>query len=566
MRPSAGTPGMPSDANHRFSGPPKLVVHEIEACVIHCAPKIARHRGGVHICSSFGMVIMTLQDHARGARGVARPTSGQNDNTIATNPMRDAEAAGHVPWHSAYRRAALVTDAIVLVIAVLLAEFIRFGLDVATTPGSSLTYTLLGIGIASLWWIALQLDGAADVRILGHGPSEYRRVLHASVMAFGLLAIATLLFKQDLSRGYLAIAFPVGLVGLLVSRKMLRIWLVRLRRRGGMMTNILVVGGARSAESIDTYFARHPEAGFRVTGVWVPDQADLKQRWLQSPDRFVPVLGSSRRLDDALRIADAGGVIVTDSEHLGHTGLKELTWELQAHRVELMVSPNVIDVATPRVTLRNVGSMPFLHLEKPQYEGATRWGKVLFDKAFAAAALVALSPLFVVAYIAIRCTSHGPVLYRSERIGVGGMPFEMLKFRSMVTDADLIKTKLQSDDSSVLFKIRDDPRVTQVGRVLRRYSIDELPQLLNVLRGEMSIVGPRPPLRSEVEQYDEGVGRRLLVKQGITGLWQVSGRSDLTWDDTVRLDLDYVENWSLLRDMRIIWMTVRAVLGSKGAY
>jgi exopolysaccharide biosynthesis polyprenyl glycosylphosphotransferase len=210
--------------------------------------------------------------------------------------------------------------------------------------------------------------------------------------------------------------------------------------------------------------------------------------------------------------------------------------------------------------------MPFLHLEKPQYEGATRWGKVVFDRTFAGAAVLALTPILIAAAIAVKVSSAGPVLYRSERIGVGGVPFEMLKFRSMVVDAEEIKQQLTSDTGGVLFKMKDDPRVTRVGRVLRRFSIDELPQLLNVLRGDMSIVGPRPPLRSEVEAYDEGVGRRLLVKQGITGLWQVSGRSDLSWDDTVRLDLDYVENWSLMRDVQIIWRTLRAVVRSDGAY
>jgi exopolysaccharide biosynthesis polyprenyl glycosylphosphotransferase len=280
----------------------------------------------------------------------------------------------------------------------------------------------------------------------------------------------------------------------------------------------------------------------------------------------VPVLGNTRSLNDALTLADAGAVFVTDTEHLGPNGLKDLTWNLQATGVDLMVSPNVVDVATPRITLRSVGAMPFLHLEKPQYEGATRWGKVVFDRTFATLALLLLSPVLLAAALAVKLTSSGPVLYRSERIGVGGVPFEMLKFRSMVNDADEVKAQLESDSDGVLFKMKNDPRVTKVGALLRRYSIDELPQLLNVLRGDMSIVGPRPPLRSEVEQYGEGVHRRLLVKQGITGLWQVSGRSDLSWEDAVRLDLDYVENWSLVRDIQIIWRTVKAVLLSDGAY
>lgn len=511
-------------------------------------------------------------DRATPTRHGARPTAGSHAepiSTAATQPLENAPITprpASAPWHHSYRRAVLVMDAIVLVLAVVLAELIRFGTEPVMPAGADITYTVLGVVIAAGWWLMLQFYGSTDERILGHGPDEYRKVAQASVMGFGVLAIVTLLLKQDLSRGYLAIAFPVGLAGLLFGRKALRTWLAKRRAAGAMTTNVLVVGGTRSAESIERYFSRHPAAGFRLTGVWVPDEPEMLNRWLDVPDRFVPVLGNSRKLAEAMAVADAGAVFVTDTEHLGPHGLKDLTWQLQGLDIDLMVSPNVVDVSTPRVTLRNVGAMPFLHLEEPQYEGATRWAKVLFDRAFAATALLCLSPLMVGAAVAVKLSSRGPVLYKSERIGVGGVPFQMLKFRSMVDDADRIKRELQSDSDGVLFKMKHDPRVTKVGAILRRYSIDELPQLLNVVRGEMSIVGPRPPLRSEVEAYDDGVGRRLLVKQGLTGLWQVSGRSDLSWDDTVRLDLDYVENWSLKRDMLIIWRTVRAVIKSDGAY
>lgn len=511
-------------------------------------------------------------DRATPTRRVSRSTTATPVDLISSAAAKPLENTpikprpASAPWHHSYRRAVLVMDAIVLVLAVLLAELIRFGTEPVMPAGADVTYTVLGVVIAAGWWLMLQFYGSTDERILGHGPDEYRKVAQASVMGFGVLAIVTLLLKQDLSRGYLAIAFPVGLAGLLFGRKALRTWLAKRRAAGAMTTNVLVMGGTRSAESIERYFSRHPAAGFRLTGVWVPDEPEMLNRWLDVPDRFVPVLGNSRKLAEAMAVADAGAVFVTDTEHLGPHGLKDLTWQLQGLDIDLMVSPNVVDVSTPRITLRNVGAMPFLHLEEPRYEGATRWGKVLFDRAFATAALIALSPVMITAALAVRLTSPGPVLYKSERIGVGGTPFEMLKFRSMVIDADQLKHQLTSDDDGLLFKMRDDPRVTRVGAFLRRYSIDELPQLINVLLGDMSIVGPRPPLRSEVEQYEEGVGRRLLVKQGITGLWQVSGRSDLSWEDTVRLDLDYVENWSLMRDVQIIWRTVRAVARSNGAY
>ena len=219
--------------------------------------------------------------------------------------------------------------------------------------------------------------------------------------------------------------------------------------------------------------------------------------------------------------------------------------------------------------MRPVAGLPLIHVEKPQYNGASRFGKTAFDLVFACAALLAVLPLFLVVAVLIKVTSRGPVFYRSERMGLDGTPFQMIKFRSMVQDADArIEDLLALNDSDggVLFKMREDPRVTAVGRVLRRLSIDELPQLFNVLRREMSIVGPRPPLRREVETYDGDVRRRLLVKPGLTGLWQVSGRSDLSWEEAVRLDLSYVENWSMTGDMLIVLKTIKAVASSDGAY
>ncbi len=492
-----------------------------------------------------------------------RPQHESTESTpIPNRPTR-------IPWHRSFRRAVLATDAIVLLASVLVAEFIRFGLDPNAPASASATYSVLGAVIAAGWWGMLQLYGAADERMLGHGAEEYRRVAQASVMGFGLLAIATLLLKQDLSRGYLAIAFPIGLTGLLVARKALRLWLVRQRRHGLMCTNVLVVGGHRSAASIERYFGRHPEAGFRLVGVWKPDAQNSEASSLTLPGRSVPVLGGELSIAQALDVTDSAAVFVTDTEHLGPNRLKDLTWELQAQNVELMVSPNVVDVAAPRISLRNIDAMPFLHLEKPQYENAARWGKVLFDRIGAALLICLTSPLLVAAAVAVWTTSRGPVFFKQERIGKDAEPFDMFKFRSMHVDADARLEELLREAGGTmvpLAKLKKDPRVTRVGSILRRYSIDELPQLFNVLSGKMSLVGPRPQRQFEVDLYDHVASRRLTVRPGMTGLWQVSGRSDLSWDDTVRLDTYYVENWSMVSDVTILWKTIRAVLGSSGAY
>jgi exopolysaccharide biosynthesis polyprenyl glycosylphosphotransferase len=260
---------------------------------------------------------------------------------------------------------------------------------------------------------------------------------------------------------------------------------------------------------------------------------------------------------------------LTSAAELGPEGIRDLSWQLEKLGVDLVVSPGIVDVAGPRLTVRPVGDLPLIHVDKPQYQGAKRFQKRAFDVCFSLLALLAASPVMIAAAVAVKVTSRGPVFYCAERIGLDGVPFRMIKFRSMVVDADrrLAEVAVLNDSvGGVLFKVRSDPRVTRVGRLLRRYSIDELPQFINVLRGDMSVVGPRPPLRREVETYDHRVRRRLLVRPGITGLWQVSGRSDLSWEDSARLDLSYVENWSMLSDLAIAARTVTVVCGGSGAY
>jgi exopolysaccharide biosynthesis polyprenyl glycosylphosphotransferase len=271
----------------------------------------------------------------------------------------------------------------------------------------------------------------------------------------------------------------------------------------------------------------------------------------------------------AIAESHADTVALTSAAELGPEGIRDLSWQLEKLGVDLVVSPGIVDVAGPRLTVRPAGDLPLIHVDKPRYQGAKRFQKRAFDVCFSLLALLAASPIMIVAAVAVKATSRGPVFYRSQRIGLDGVPFPMIKFRTMVQDADQRLAEVSGLNESVggvLFKIRKDPRITAVGRILRRYSIDELPQFINALRGEMSVVGPRPPLPGEVETYDHRVRRRLLVRPGITGLWQVSGRSDLSWDDSVRLDLSYVENWSMLSDLVIAAKTAWAVFGGSGAY
>lgn len=487
------------------------------------------------------------------------------------SPTIDEHVSPRARWHKSFVHHLFLTDLGVLVGAALLGALIKFGAEFRNFSFGPVTvsYWTFGAILAVGWSLALQAYRTRDVRILGTGAEEYRRLVRASVTYFGLVAIVSLVLKLDSSRGYLAITFPLGLAGLLFGRKLWRASLQRRRARGSMITSALVIGGIRSAEEIIRQFDRDASAGLRVTGVWIPDRESSTQNWVKVSGIETPVMGTERDLADALQITEADVVIVTDTEHLGHAGLKELAWDLEGRDVDLLVSPNVVDVSGSRIQLSAVGRLPLLSVEKPTYGDAAAWPKQVFDRFGAVVLIVAALPVLITASVAIKISSRGPILYRQERIGRDGRPFDMFKFRSMHQAADSKLAALLGEQGKVagpLAKIENDPRVTVVGRFIRRYSIDELPQLFNVLLGSMSLVGPRPQRQFEVDLYDHVAHRRLRVRPGMTGLWQVSGRSDLSWEDAIRLDTYYVENWSMTSDLLILWRTLRAVVSSDGAY
>jgi exopolysaccharide biosynthesis polyprenyl glycosylphosphotransferase len=331
------------------------------------------------------------------------------------------------------------------------------------------------------------------------------------------------------------------------------------RRRGACAHRVIVVGDLASVRGLIVSLARVPHAGFDVVGACIPGGLT------EVPEAGVPVLGDPSRA--AMAAADTGAdtVAVAGSGALGDDGLRRLAWSLEGSPIDLLVAPGLTEIAGPRVAIRPVDGVPLLQIDVPQFTGWRRLVKGAFDRLLGVALLVVLAIPFLVIALVIRLTSSGRAFYRQIRVGRGGQEFRIWKFRTMVDGADQIAVEA-NDADGLLFKLHDDPRLTRFGTVLRRWSIDELPQLFNVIRGEMSLVGPRPPVPSEVEQYPEDVQRRLLVKPGLTGLWQVSGRSDLPWDECVRLDLHYVENWSVTFDLVILARTVLAVGRRRGAY
>lgn len=498
-------------------------------------------------------------------RATARASATEVQPAVDTRPQA---VIARLRWQQRYATRLALTDSALVVSAVILAHQVRFG-AVPQTSGRESLYLAASSGlIAVCWLIALAALRTRSVRVIGAGVEEYRRVVVASLSTFGALAIAELLVKLEISRGYLAVALPVGTIGLLAGRWCNRRFVAAQRVAGRYRTAVLAVGDSSAATYLAVELMSDPSSGYHVVGIYLPGAQAGRDEYLTVADQPIPIIGDEVGALRAICDYGADTVALAGTGHLSVQQLRTLIWDLEPMGVDLMVSPGVVDVAPSRLVLRPISGIPLVQVEKPQYRGTERFQKRAFDFGFAACALMATAPILLISALLIKLTTKGPVFYRAERIGLDGKPFMMLKLRSMVADADQQFESLlaRNESDGVLFKIRDDPRITPVGRLLRRFSIDELPQFINVLRQEMSVVGPRPPLRREVEAYDRDVSRRLLVKPGITGLWQISGRSDLSWDKSVRLDLAYVDNWSMVGDLAIVAKTLRAVLERRGAY
>ena len=422
----------------------------------------------------------------------------------------------------------------------------------------------LAVFIVAGWVGLLAFFGTYRTHQLSSGVEEYKNVVNSSAVTAGFVGIACYLGKVPLSRGFFVLSFLIGIPLLLLGRVLLRRGLHAARRRGLFLHRVLVAGDLAHIDEIATIMHRESWLGYRVVGALRShDQGELETTTVG-----VRYVGEAVGAADAATRMRADAIIVAGGAFRSSVDLRRAQWALEDQHVQVIVAPSITDVSRERVTVRPVAGLPLVHLERPQGQEALRWAKRTFDLAGASLLLLLTSPLMLFAVLAIKRHDGGPVLFRQTRVGRDGGEFAMLKFRSMVTDAEALLAELspRNESDGVLFKMANDPRITRPGRWLRRSSIDELPQLLNVLRGEMSLVGPRPPLPSEVSRYDADVSRRLRVRPGITGLWQVSGRSDLSWEDTVRLDLYYVDNWSMLQDLTIMTRTLRAVCRSGGAY
>jgi exopolysaccharide biosynthesis polyprenyl glycosylphosphotransferase len=483
-------------------------------------------------------------------------------NTFDTDCRPEASGCSAVPrtraWTTTYLRQTAVVDGACALAAGVLAAQVEFGGE-RFLPVAYLGFTC---ALPVLWWASVLLAGGYDSRFIGLGSDEFRRVLNAAVSLIAGVAVLSYFAKLNLARGYTAVALPSVAISDLAGRYLLRKRLHRLRSSGSCTRRVIAVGHAVAVADLVTTLRRDSYHGLSVVATCLAgaDQADMVAD--------VPVVGELGSVTAAVGQFGADTVAVLACPEMDGRRLRELAWELEKTGTDLCVAPALLDVAGPRTTIRPVAGLPLLHVDHPELTGGKQAVKSAFDKAIAASALILLAPLFAAIALAIKFADQGPVFFRQTRVGKDGRTFSFYKFRTMVVDAEQRKPLLAAHNEAdgVLFKLRRDPRVTRPGSWLRRSSLDELPQLVNVLLGDMSLVGPRPALPEEAARYGDHMRRRLAVTPGITGLWQVSGRSDLPWEEAERLDLRYVENWSFALDLQILWKTGSAVIRGSGAY
>lgn len=450
----------------------------------------------------------------------------------------------------------MLTDAGMVAIAIGLGLLVS---SRASTWAIDPTLAIFGtpVVIGLLWLAMLALRGAYDQRFIGLGPEEVRRVVSATLYTFALVAGSSYIVRADISRAYAFISLPIGLILIISGRFAWRGWLYRQRGQKKFMNRTIIIGDGPAADELSQRLQQDTFAGYLVIDTY-PPLADTQDASL---DQWLTGLG--RELD----ATGAEAVAIAPSQVLTGEAVRQVAWYLEGRPVDLLIAPAMLEAGGARLSVRPAAGLPLLHLDEASLSRPQRFAKRSLDLMGALTGVVLLSPILLGCALWIRLTSKGPVIFRQVRIGRAGAPFTMLKFRTMVQDADARREALRMEHAKndPLFKLPDDPRITSAGRFLRRWSLDELPQLFNVISGSMSLVGPRPHPIDDVNRYEVVAYRRLALKPGMTGLWQVEGRSDLAWQEALQLDLYYVETWSLSGDLVLLARTIRAVAQGRGA-
>ncbi|MDX3567839.1 sugar transferase [Streptomyces sp. ID05-47C] len=476
-------------------------------------------------------------------------------------PANGAVSPPAIEWEQRYRRTVIINDTVTTSFVVAAIGNFFGARDAANWHEK---WGILAFGTELLVLGALAVSRAWSPAVLGQGAEEFRRLGRSLFTATVVLALGGIALTSRNIKLWIFVAIPAIALVTMTSRYVLRLWLHRQRKEGRCLRPVLAAGSPATVRDLINRTRKFPHLGWRVDAVCTTDGRGLDGDQLDG----VPVVGRLADVADHVRHDGYRVVAVTPDPHWSPDRLQRLAWNLEGSDAEMIVAPVLMEVAGPRLHVDAVLGIPLLRVSMPTFSGGRHAVKGVVDRMGAAILLVLFAPLMVCVALIVMVDSRGGAFYRQRRVGKDGREFTIVKFRTMVAGADRARDALadRNEGAGLLFKLRRDPRVTRVGAVLRRYSIDELPQLFNVLTGSMSLVGPRPPLPEESAAYGPVIRRRLLVKPGLTGLWQISGRSDLSWEEAVRLDLRYVEDWSLALDTVILWKTLRAVLYGQGAY
>ncbi len=428
-------------------------------------------------------------------------------------------------------------------------------------PVPSSTYFWVLYLTLPIWPVLFTHQSLYKARFITRGVDEGWRIIKAIAAALVIIALISMFTKADLARTWFIVAFPVivGFVG--VERIIARIVFSRARVKGNMLRKVVIVGRNDEGRLVREMLDNEPVHGYEVVG-FVEDYIGA--------DPSVPeaqLLADPRTTIEVVRQTESVGVIVAATA-IDVGSSNRLIRALTEAGIHVELSSTLCDIAADRLTIRPLGRFPMVYIEPVRRNGWRAVAKRLFDLITASVLLAITMPICATAALAIKLTTPGPVTFRQERVGRDGELFRVWKFRTMVVGAEAMLENVRhlNEAKGPLFKIKDDPRITPVGRVLRKTSIDELPQLINVVRGEMSLVGPRPALPSEVADWEPSLFNRLRVQPGITGMWQVNGRSNADEGDYGQLDLYYVDNWTLYADVSILLRTVPAVVLQKGAH
>lgn len=452
----------------------------------------------------------------------------------------------------------VVADVGAIVLSLVAATVIRFGSRTLEEAGPYGWWLVVWV---PLWWLGLVIARLYDERRTRDPAEELRRSVYGVTLGAALAVLVAFSADFPLSRGWILAAWGIALLAVVASRRIVRKVIYALHRRGRLRRRALVVGADATGIELMEAVERAPWEGLDVVGFVSLDPRPL------DPSLEPMVVGDVSHLREMVTVLRVSDVLVAPTVG-ARSRLPEVVAALDGVPVDLFVAPGVEGYLPDRLSVQPMGDRPLLAVERIELHQTARAVKRSMDVLLGGLLLLLAAPVIAVCAAAIKVDSPGPVFFRQQRVGLAGRPFRMWKFRSMVVDAESLVDELRgrNEAEGLLFKLKDDPRVTRVGRFLRRVSLDELPQLFNVVAGTMSLVGPRPPLRDEVERYDDRLGRRLLIKPGMTGLWQVSGRHELSFEDYIRFDILYVQNWSVAFDLYILAKTIPAVLGHHGSY